>query len=607
MEDEAGVETIPLSTDGSGSNGGMDKKKMDYPTNKRKPLSNLNVQRLVVAAAFLSVIIAITAASALVWSKANTATDASPAPYLLRTQAGTVKGSAVSSNGHNFLAYKSIPFAKPPIGSLRFKRPQPLDEVIDSQPINSDNYKKSCWSSTKSSASKYYGEDCLYLNVYVPVGVGQPFPVIVWLHGGGFVAGSTFPEPGKMVQQGHVIVVTVNYRLGVFGFMTTQDEEFPSNNGLWDQYMAIKWVHDNIHNFGGDSNTISLFGESAGAISTALHVISPVSSTYFQKVILQSGSMTSIISRKPERAVQRFAELVGCSFSSSASFRACLQNIDLGDILKYSKPEWYADSQAQQQVDFVWTPVIDGYFVPGEPLSLINNVTFLRQRGVFQKDYMIGVLNDEGGLLTTNFFYPLSLSVLSNSTFFKDLQTFLIENRFGIENQKDPTLAEAINTFYTGGAKLTSHINAKSVLDLCGDVLFVLPAVETALSVSNYQTSGKSKTFLFQFDYCPTTAESQAPCFRHGDIVALVFPRTNISDPVEAKLSDQIISLLASFAKTSDPGAVLSCGWPEFAPGRRQFLRISPSPDIRSFLYQYRMQFWLQTVPCILYGGLHCS
>ncbi|RUS89081.1 hypothetical protein EGW08_003144 [Elysia chlorotica] len=224
---------------------------MDYATNKRKPLSNLNVQRLVVAAGFISVIIAITSALAVVWSKANTATDASHTPYLLRTQAGTVNGSAISSNGHNFLAYKSFPFAKSPIGSLRFKRPQPLNKVHSSQLINSDNYKKSCWSSTKNSASKYYGEDCLYLNVYVPVGMGQSFSVIVGLHGGGFVAGSTFPEPGKTVQQGNVIVVTVKYRLGVFGFMTTQDEEFPSNNGLWDQYMAIKWVHDNIHNFGG--------------------------------------------------------------------------------------------------------------------------------------------------------------------------------------------------------------------------------------------------------------------------------------------------------------------------------------------------------------------
>ena len=588
------------------SNSTEDQKTMHIPRNKRKPSSSLNIQRLIVAAGFISLIVAIIA-SALVWSKLNTGTDASPAPYLISTQAGMVKGSSISTNGHSFLAYKSIPFAKPPIGSLRFKRPQPLDIDRTSQPINSDNYKKSCWSSTKTSSSKYYGEDCLYLNVYVPDGINGPFPVIVWLHGGGFVAGSTFPEPGKMVDQGQVIMVTVNYRLGVFGFMTTQDEEFPSNNGLWDQYMAIKWVHDNIQNFRGDPDTITLFGESAGAMSTALHVISPVSSKYFQKVILQSGSMTSIIARSPKRAVNKFAELVGCPISSSASFKACLQKVHLDDILKYSKPEWYVYNQAQQQVDFVWTPIIDGDFIPGEPLSLINNASFLNEQGVFQKDFIIGVLNDEGAIITTNFFYPISVSALSNSTFFTDLQVYLLENRFGIKNQTEPTLIEAINTFYTGGAKLSSHPNARSVLDFCADLLFVLPAVETALSVSNTQVTRKSKTFLFQFDYCPPTAESQAPCFRHGDILALVFPRKNITDPVKAKLSNQIISLLTDFAKTSNPGTGLSCGWPEFTPESRQYLRISPSSDIRSFLYHYRMQFWLSTVPCIMHGGLYCN
>ena len=567
------------------------------------------MQSVLVAAGFISVFVAILV-SALVWTniRSSTSASASPAPYVVRTSGGLIKGSAVSTEGNAFVAYKAIPFAKPPIGDLRFKRPEAPDNPVKNVPINSENYKKSCWSATKTSSSKYYGEDCLYLNVYAPEGNNGPFPVIVWLHGGGFVAGSTFPEPGKMVHQGQVIVVTVNYRLGVFGFMTTQDEAFPSNNGLWDQYMAIKWVHENIQHFQGDPNSITLFGESAGAISAALHVLSPVSSKHFHKVILHSGAMTSTVSRNPQRAVNKFAELVGCTESTGSPNNTCLHNVDIDDVLKYSKPEWYASNRAQQQVDFVWVPVIDGEFIADDPLSLLSNTTFLEQQNVFEKDYMIGVLNDEGALLTTNFFYPISTYIISNSTFFADLQTFLLENRFGTEEVIKPALTEAVNTFYTGAAKLSPHLNSKSVLDLCGDLLFVLPALETALTVSNNQVSGAAaKTFLFHFDYCPATAETQAPCSGHGDILAYVFPRKNITDPVEARLSDLAISILARFATSSDPGAAVSCGWPEFEPGRRQYLRVSPSPDIRSYLYLYRMQFWLRTVPCLMYGNQRCE
>ncbi|KAK3773563.1 hypothetical protein RRG08_022273 [Elysia crispata] len=517
-----------------------------------------------------------------------------------------IKGSIEQSKDFVYVAYKSIPFAEPPVGELRFKRPQPLSKPQRSM-LNSDDYKKSCWSATKTSPSKYYSEDCLYLNVYVPVGVNGTYPVMVWLHGGGFVAGSTFPEPGKMVQQGQVIVVTVNYRLGVFGFLTTQDDIFPSNNGLWDQYMAIKWVHGNIQYFNGNSSSITLFGESAGAVSTALHVISPISSKYFHKVILQSGAMTSTISRKPQDTVKRFAELVGCTTHSGTLMKPCLKNVDIDSVLKYSKPEWYVSNPAQKQVDFVWSPVIDGEFILEEPLSLINNISFMEQQRVFNKDYMIGVLNDEGALLTTNFFYPVPVTVLEDSKFMRDLEYFLFLNRYGLKTQISTAAISAARSFYTGRANESVPPPPTSVLDFCGDTLLVAPAVEAALAFTQEEATKKAKTFFYHFDFCPATTELEAPCFAHGEEVKLQFPKKKITDPVETKLSDLFISLLTQFAKSSDPGTVVDCGWPEYEPQERHYLRISPSPDIRTHLYQYRMQFWLTTMPCILRGGSYCK
>ncbi|GFS10547.1 carboxylic ester hydrolase [Elysia marginata] len=388
---------------------------------------------------------------------------------------------------------------------------------------------------------------------------------MVWIHGGGFVAGSTFPEPLKMVHQGNVIVVSINYRLGIFGFMTTEDSAFPSNNGLWDQYMAIKWVYENIEHFSGDPNSITLFGESAGAMSAALHVISPISSKYFHKVILQSGAMTSMLSRTPKIPLNKFAELVGCSTTFESLNNTCLQNVDVSSILTYSKPEWYVSNNAQKQIDFVWLPVVDGEFIPDEPLNLLNNVTYLEQQGAFEKDFMIGVLNDEGALLTTNFFNRIPVTNLEDSNFLRDLENFILPSRYGSNVVISPAAINAINTFYTGRATLISPPTATSVLDFGGDVYLVVPAMEAALALTQTAATRAAKTFFYHFDFCPAKTELEAPCFAHGHEIPLQFPKRNITDPVKAKLSDMFISLLTSFARSSDPG---TAGENDLSPSR---------------------------------------
>ena len=539
---------------------------------------------------------------ALLWSDDCCGAGVTGDHYYVNTPVGKVIGSLTQTNGVEYVAYKSIPFAKPPIGKLRFKRPQPLDNPTPAgEPINSLDYQKSCWSATKTSPSKYYGEDCLYLNVYVPAGNSGPLAVMVWLHGGGLVAGSTFPEPWKMVTQGQVIVVTVNYRLGALGFMTTLDQAFPTNNGLWDQYMAVRWVHENIQSFNGDANSITLFGESAGATSTGLHVISPVSSGHFHKAVLQSGAMTSSFARDSMSTTARFAKLVGCTTPSGDVDKSCLHDVTIEDILKYSKPEWHVSNRAQRQIDFVWRAVIDGEIIPDEPMRLLNNVTFLEQQGVFKKDYMIGVLNDEGGILTTNFFNPVPVTALQDAQFLKDLEQFLLYIRYGRKELITEAVIDSVNTFFTGHANLTSPPKTTSVLDVCGDLHVVVPALEAALAVTQQGASKIAKTFLYHFDFCPAKPALAAPCFVHGAEVALQFPKEKITDPVLAGLSDLFIALLTRFARSSDPGTVIASGWPEYEPRSGKYLRISPTPDVRSHLYQYRMQFWLETLPCVMY------
>ena len=211
---------------------------------------------------------------------------------------GELNGKPRVSGGAEFLG---IPYAQPPLGVLRWHDPVPAKGwtgVRDAtafgapcaQPVLGD------WNRHDSETSK---EDCLFLNVMTPVWPPKaPLPVMVWFHGGanaGGTASSPLYKDGTLVQHG-VVLVTVNYRLGIFGFLslpglTKESEHHSSGNyGLLDQLLALRWVHDNIAKFGGDPASVTVFGQSAGAIDAGYLMVSPLSKGLFQRMIAQSGS-----------------------------------------------------------------------------------------------------------------------------------------------------------------------------------------------------------------------------------------------------------------------------------------------------------------------------
>jgi len=145
-------------------------------------------------------------------------------------------------------------------------------------------------------------EDCLYLNIWTPsLEECDNLSVMLWIHGGAFVSGSATHTingfniyDGTQLASNNVIVVTTNYRLGVFGFLFGDSDDAPGNIGFWDQAMALNWTKQNIRAFGGNPNDITIFGESAGSISVSAHIISPITSHWFKKAIMQSGLRFSI-------------------------------------------------------------------------------------------------------------------------------------------------------------------------------------------------------------------------------------------------------------------------------------------------------------------------
>jgi len=198
------------------------------------------------------------------------ATDHPSVSLNIGTIIGKYENVNKGSDTYRVHTYLGIPFAEPPIDSLRFEKPEPL-KVLESNPYNASYYRPICLQMSFMESAGMQDENCLYLNVFVPEGVPDGpdgYAVMVWVHGGGLVSGSSNEyHSAHLAATGNVIVVTINYRLGLFGFFSTSDENAPGNYGLYDQALAFQWVHDNIPNFGGDRNRVTIFGESAGAMS----------------------------------------------------------------------------------------------------------------------------------------------------------------------------------------------------------------------------------------------------------------------------------------------------------------------------------------------------
>ncbi|KAL1402081.1 hypothetical protein pipiens_019876 [Culex pipiens pipiens] len=182
--------------------------------------------------------------------------------------------------GSQFDAFFGVPYAKPPVGQLRFRDPVEVEPWDGNYDASFERGKCVQKSDARPMSLVEGGEDCLYLNLYRPQNVREKLPVIFYIHGGSYASGSaSFAEygPERLMDTGKVIVVVIQYRLGVFGFLSTDDSSSPGNYGLKDQSMALRWVQRNIERFGGDPNRVTLVGQSAGGAAVQMHMMSRLS------------------------------------------------------------------------------------------------------------------------------------------------------------------------------------------------------------------------------------------------------------------------------------------------------------------------------------------
>lgn len=281
---------------------------------------------------------------------------------------GAVEGEVAS--------FKGLAYTAPPVGALRWRAPQPTTE--SSEMRTAYDYGAPCLQPSLQDAS----EDCLTLNVFRPFGVDGPFPVMVFIHGGGFVSG-TANDPlfdGAKLAQAGLIVVTVNYRLGALGWLVHPAlSDGGGNYGLMDQIAALHWVHDNIAAFGGDPGNVTLFGSGAGATSVALLMLSAQSRDLFQKAILQS-----VPARARLRSVQE-AEAIGRQFVAALGPEADLRAAEPRRVLA-------AEQQLLETSPRSFAPMMDGRLVTED---LAPGFTAGRQGRI---PLIIGANDDETGL-----------------------------------------------------------------------------------------------------------------------------------------------------------------------------------------------------------------
>ncbi|XP_056401126.1 acetylcholinesterase-like [Hyla sarda] len=323
---------------------------------------------------------------------------------IVETKQGKVKGYQLHSG--SVIAYLGIPYGEPPTGTHRFKKPEPRkpwEGVYDAS-----KFGKSCYQKRDEAFASFPGtnmwqvnnemsEDCLYLNVWVPSSKPKSAQVMVFIYGGAFLAGTSSLEvydPSILAFSEDIILVSMNYRVGALGFLALPgNKDIPGNAGMFDQQLALQWVHENIAAFGGNPDSVTLFGHSSGAACVGLHLLSPGSQHFFNRAIMQSGSVSAgwAISthKRAKRLTLKLAELLACPVDDEDALAACLQNTDPTKIVE---KQFFVEIVHPFALTRI-IPVIDFDFISDMP----NNA--LKQT-LKKTEILIGGTKDDGNPFT---------------------------------------------------------------------------------------------------------------------------------------------------------------------------------------------------------------
>uniref|UniRef100_A0A667XTK1 Carboxylic ester hydrolase n=1 Tax=Myripristis murdjan TaxID=586833 RepID=A0A667XTK1_9TELE len=523
------------------------------------------------------------------------------------TEGGLVRGENIRLGFRRHMdIFKGIPFAGIP-GRFEIPKRHPGWNGI----LKATEYRKRCLQVNLKMTSTRGSEDCLYLNIWVPHGhsVSTNLPVMVWIYGGGFLVGGSMGanfldnylySGQEIADRGDVIVVTLGYRLGTLGFLSTGDASLPGNYGLWDQHYAIAWVHRNIRSFGGDPDNITLFGESAGGASVNFQTLTPHSRGLFRRAISQSGVALCpwAVNRNPRRLAEEIALKVNCP--TDDRMVACLKMTDPRVLTMAGSldPSGSADNPIVGQL--VLAATIDGDFLPDEPGKLYHNAADV--------DYIAGV-NDMDGHVFTGLDVP-SINNPQVDTPVEDVRRLL---RSYTKEKGQAGLDNAFATYSSNWGTNPSQTTIKrTIVEIGTDYIFLVP-IQTALYLhaANAMT-GRTYSYVLSEPNRMGGLARPYPSWMgadHADDLQYVFgkpfttPRAYWSK--HRDLSSYMIAYWTNFAKTGDPNKgdlKVPTTWPKFTSSGHQYLEINSKMD-NSYVHQKMrvryVHFWASTLPSL--------
>ena len=475
---------------------------------------------------------------------------------IAKTQLGLVKGGSVLDTKMPVNKFLGIPYAQAPIANLRWQGPKSATQWRDV--LDATQYAPDCMQTTFPGDSAplkgSLSEDCLYLNIWAPAqDITQKRPVMVWIHGGGFVNGGSSAAiySGQSFAESGVVFVSFNYRLGRFGFfahpgLSEQSKNTPLGNyGLMDQIAALKWVKNNITHFGGDADNVTLFGESAGGRSVNFHMLSPQSKGLFHKAIVQSGggrsdsTETVVYLNKKGTKGNPSAEDAGIQFARSVG-------INTNDIKALAKLRALPAEKVLSGLNMMNanTPTYSGPMIDSS-IVLTSDEEGFAQALQTKVPLFIGSTDFEWGFLKD--YNPKGAIAIATET---------IES---VNNKAQFTKAYAPFVLAKNG-ELNYPLLGSMIF---GDKRFVEPARYIASKAS----MSEQPTWLYRFNYVPSHLKGKVDGAYHATEIPFVF-NTLAQNPLTSQNDFKIASAMHAawvrFAKYSNPSPKQGIAWPNY-------------------------------------------
>ena len=540
----------------------------------------------------------------------------------VKTKSGTVQGERIDILNKEIDVFLGIPYAEPPIGDLRFRKPKEIKPwtgiyraIRHSRPCLQykldHRVKEANWVSPVTSS-----EDCLYLNIWAAVNKKQQpnslKPVLIYAYGGNFISGSSdvdMYDGGVLAAFGDIIVVTFNYRLGVLGFLNANHESSPGNVGLHDQAAVIKWVRNNIENFGGDPDSITLAGVDAGATSVGFHLISPVTRNLFKRAILQSGSpLNPQVLEEPQLTVDRSQQLAIRVSCANERINIYKHPEDVTNCLRKLEANFLAKAADEMMVGIhpPFGASVGNEFLPFNPYGAIKVASELG----FTKEILMGSNKDEGSLLL-HMTFPKIFSSQNPKKVSAYQVVPLIEEAFKFMPNPGPKL---ITHFFMNDLNTSDHNSIRDKFyETLGDFVAVCPSVFFGEQMSSMNFT----VYHYFYTHRPSNSKwgKWMGVVRFDEvpfIFGMPFTKPHEYSEDEREFSARLMETWVNFIRhgyafePSDHLSYPSCllqfrkpssqngrSWPKYVQDERKYMQLDPhSVDVTIGPHEHQCNLW---------------